>query len=202
MLTMYKSALNIGIGVARVLVTTDCNKPWVPIRILNPDTMKKHLLLGTCIASVERLNVTDHITEPEKLPLTVNSTTISRKARFQPPKEFSDLFDLSKSTFNSETVNELLCLLCNYSDAFLKIFIYLFGVLCRFQHCTGHITTGSWKGRGNQYIQLVRVMYYKLPTNGKQLPAFPLETVPGTEPQPQRWEARVLPLCHRGPCIS
>ena len=28
----------------------------------------------------------------------------------------------------------------------------LFGVLRRFQHCTGHITTGSWKGRGNQYI--------------------------------------------------
>ena len=33
-----------------------------------------------------------------------------------------------------------------------KSFIYLFGVLHRFQHCTGHITTGSWKGRGNQYI--------------------------------------------------
>ena len=47
--------------------------------------------------------------------------------------------------------------------------IYLFGVLCRFQHCTGHITTGSWKGRGNQYIQFVRVLYCKLPTNGKQL---------------------------------
>ena len=30
--------------------------------------------------------------------------------------------------------------------------IYLFGVLRRFQHCTGHITMGSWKGRGNQYI--------------------------------------------------
>ena len=30
--------------------------------------------------------------------------------------------------------------------------ICLFGVLHRFQHCTGHITTGSWKGRGNQYI--------------------------------------------------
>ena len=25
-------------------------------------------------------------------------------------------------------------------------------ILRRFQHCTGHITTGSWKGRGNQYI--------------------------------------------------
>ena len=33
------------------------------------------------------------------------------------------------------------------------VFIYLFGVLRRFQHCTCHITAGSWKGRGNQYIQ-------------------------------------------------
>ena len=31
-------------------------------------------------------------------------------------------------------------------------FVCLFGVLRRFQHCTGHITTGSLKGRGNQYI--------------------------------------------------
>ena len=76
----------------------------------------------------------------------------------------------------------------------------LFWVLRRFQHCTGHITTGSWKGRGNQYIQFARVLYCKLPTNGKQLPAFPLEAVTGIEPRPQRWEARVLPLCHRGPC--
>ena len=80
-------------------------------------------------------------------------------------------------------------------------FIYLFGVLCRFQHCTGHITTGSLKGRGNQYIQFVRVLYCKLPTNGKQLPAFPLKAVMGIEPRPQRWEARVLPLCHRGPSV-
>ena len=78
-------------------------------------------------------------------------------------------------------------------------FIYLFGVLRRFQHCTGHITTGSWKGRGNQYIQFVRILYCKLPTHGKQLPAFPLEAVPGIEPRPQRWEARVLQLYHRGP---
>ena len=60
--------------------------------------------------------------------------------------------------------------------------IYLFMVLRRFQHCTGHITTGSWKGRGNQYIQFVRVLYCKLPTNGKQLPAFPHEAVLGIEP--------------------
>ena len=77
--------------------------------------------------------------------------------------------------------------------------IYLFGVLRRFQHCTGHITTSIWKGRENQYIQFIRVLYCKLPTNSKQLPAFPLEAVPGTEPRPQRWEVRVLPLCHRGP---
>ena len=61
-------------------------------------------------------------------------------------------------------------------------FIYLFGVLRRFQHCTGHITTGSSKGRGNQYIEFARVVYCKLPTNGKQLPAFPLKAVTGIEP--------------------
>ena len=80
-----------------------------------------------------------------------------------------------------------------------NLLVYLFGVLCRFQHCIGHITTGSWKGRGNQYIEFARVVYCKLPTNGKQLPAFPLEAVTGIEPRPQRWEASVLPLRHRGP---
>ena len=82
------------------------------------------------------------------------------------------------------------------------LFIYLFGVLRRFQHCTGHITTGSWKGRGNQYIEFARVVYCKLPTNGKQLPAFPHKALTGIEPRPQRWEARVLPLCHYGPPID
>ena len=86
-----------------------------------------------------------------------------------------------------------------YNVLIFYLFIYLFGVLRHFQHCTGHITTGSWKGRGNQYIQFVRVQYFKLPTNGKELPAFPLEAVPGIELWPQRWEARVLPLCHCGP---
>ena len=41
--------------------------------------------------------------------------------------------------------------------------------------------TDSWKGRGNQYFQFVRVLYCKLPTNGKQLPAFLLESVPASE---------------------
>ena len=50
-------------------------------------------------------------------------------------------------------------------------------------HCIGNITTGSFMRRGNQYIQLVKVLYCKLPTNGKQLPTFPLETGPGTKPR-------------------
>ena len=29
---------------------------------------------------------------------------------------------------------------------------------------TGHITTGSFIDRGNQYIQLLKVLYCKLPT--------------------------------------
>ena len=79
----------------------------------------------------------------------------------------------------------------------LNLFIYLFGFLRCFQHCTGHITTGSWKGRG----KFVRVLYCKLLTNGKQLPTFPLEVVPETKPGPQRWEVRELPLCHCGPLV-
>ena len=79
---------------------------------------------------------------------------------------------------------------------YIYLFIWGFMSLSTFK---GHITMDSWKGRGNQYIQFVRVLYCKWLTNGKQLPAFPLEAMPGTEPQPQRWEARVLPLCHRGP---
>ena len=63
------------------------------------------------------------------------------------------------------------------NSLFIYLPIYLFGVLRRFQNCTDHITTGSWKGRGNQYTQFVRVLYCKLPTNGKQLPAFPLEAM-------------------------
>ena len=78
-------------------------------------------------------------------------------------------------------------------------YLFYLGFLRRFQHCTGHITTGSWKGRGNQYIEFTRVLYCKLPTNGKQLPAFPHKALTGIEPRPQRWEARVLPLCHHGP---
>ena len=38
--------------------------------------------------------------------------------------------------------------------------------------------------------------------NGKQLPAFQLEAMTGIKPRPQRWEARVLPLCHHGPRFS
>ena len=127
----------------------------------------------------------------------------------------------------------LLNITCSQFYLFGFLF-YLFGVLHHFQHCTGHITTGSWKGRkpvhvvlsiyldfnvafntlyghvmtggfmgrGNQYIQLVKVLYCKLPTNGKQRPAFPLEVGLGTKPLSQRWEVRVLPLCHRCPLLQ
>ena len=60
----------------------------------------------------------------------------------------------------------------------------------------GNIVTGSLHmEETSAYCKL----YCKLPTNGKQLPAFPLEAMTEIEPWPQRWEARVLPLCHRGP---
>ena len=101
---------------------------------------------------------------------------------------------------SEDLLSSVLCYSLSVSG--VEEYLYLFGVLRRFQHCTGHITMGSWKGRGNQYIQCVKVLYCKLWTNGKQLPAFPLEAVLGTEPQPQRWESRVLPLCHHGPWLK
>ena len=61
-------------------------------------------------------------------------------------------------------------------------FIYWFSVLCHAQCLYVDSTVmGSWKGRGNRYIQLVKVLYCKLPTNGKQLPAFPHEVWQGFE---------------------
>ena len=59
-----------------------------------------------------------------------------------------------------------------YEKHKITIFIYKFGVLHRFQHCRGHITKGSFTGRGNQCIQLVRVLYCKLLTIGMQLKNF------------------------------
>ena len=99
-----------------------------------------------------------------------------------------------KSLMNSNMTLTVLNLHQQTDPKVQQDFIYLFGVLRHFQHCTGHITTGSWKSRGNQYIQLVKVLYCKLPTNSKQLPAFPLEAMPGI-----RGGRRVLPLCHRSP---
>ena len=70
----------------------------------------------------------------------------------------------------------------NYHPTSVKMTIYLFGVLRRFKHSTGRITMSNWEGRGNQYKQFVKVLYCKLPTKSKQLPAFPLEVRSGTEP--------------------
>ena len=57
---------------------------------------------------------------------------------------------------------------------------------------------GRFVGRGNQYIQLDKVLYCKLPTIGKQLPTFPHD-VQGLNRRPQRWEGSGLPLYHHGP---
>ena len=81
-------------------------------------------------------------------------------------------------------------------------FYYLFGVLHHFQHCTGQITMSSFVGRGNQYIQLVKVLYCKLLTNGKQLPAFPLEVRPGTEPRSQRWRLECYHSATMAPSVT
>ena len=89
--------------------------------------------------------------------------------------------------FMGWTLHMIMCVLLCYPVSIRiyyqqgVVFLVYFGFYVAF-NTTGYITTGSWKGRGNQYIQLVRVLYCKLPTNSKQLPAFPLEAVTGIEP--------------------
>ena len=51
----------------------------------------------------------------------------------------------------------------------------------------------SFMGRGNQCIQLVKVLFCKLSTIGKKLPSFP-HMGSALNHRPQRWEASVLPL--------
>ena len=53
----------------------------------------------------------------------------------------------------------------------------------------------SLVGKGNKYINLVKVLYCKLPTIGEELPTYS-HKVQGLNRRPQRWEARVLPLYH------
>ena len=60
--------------------------------------------------------------------------------------------------------------------------------------------TGSFYGQRKPVHTIgVKVLYCKLLTNSKQLPAFPLEVGSGFDLRSQRWEASVLPLCHYGP---
>ena len=77
----------------------------------------------------------------------------------------------------------------------MTIFICFYSILCHTKYLTDYIVMGSRKGRGNQYIQLVKVLYCKLLSNGKQLPAFPLEIGSGFELRSQTWVVKVLPLC-------
>ena len=46
--------------------------------------------------------------------------------------------------------------------------LFIWG-LRHFQHCIGHIMTGGFVGRGNQYIQMVKVLYCKLSCHRYQL---------------------------------
>ena len=59
----------------------------------------------------------------------------------------------------------------------------------------------SFLGRGNQHIQLVKVLYCKLPTFGKQLQTLPLK-VWGLNSCPLRCKAHVLQLLHLGPFVQ
>ena len=60
------------------------------------------------------------------------------------------------------------------SQVIYCLFNYFFLIIWGFTSlCTGHITKSSFMGKGNHYIQLVKVLYCKLPTIRKKLQSFP-----------------------------
>ena len=59
-------------------------------------------------------------------------------------------FTCRRASTEQVMLNNTTTLLNVYMD--LVYYIYLFGVLKHFPHCTGNITMGSFMGRGNQYI--------------------------------------------------
>ena len=64
----------------------------------------------------------------------------------QNSNKITKLIDInSKKQYNSDKD-----ILKDCASIYSKLYtsIFLFGILRCFQHCTGHITTGSWKGRG------------------------------------------------------
>ena len=83
----------------------------------------------------------------------------------------------------------------------LAYFIYLFEFSCHLQHCIGHIITGSFMGRRNQNLQLVKILYYKLLTIGKQLPTFS-HRVLSLNHTHQSCYVCVLQLPHCGPRLE
>ena len=74
------------------------------------------------------------------------------------------------------------------------VVLCLFGFNLAFSSI-GHTRMDNCMCRGNQYMQLVKVLYIKLMAICTKLPTFP-NRVWELNHRPQRWEASVLQLCH------
>ena len=85
---------------------------------------------------------------------------------------------------------------CIILSSSFVIYLFLYMLFRKFSYFTllstllAHFVMGSFVGRGNQYIQLVKILYCKLQTIGKQLQSFP-HKVWGLNHRPQRCEASV-----------
>ena len=113
--------MQFGLSVANALVTIEAQKPWIPVRILNPYSTPMTIPKNMTIAIAHRLGIADNILEFDTgESQLLSNTTTQQKVRFQPPDDFTELFDLSLSTFTEQQRQELLCLLWEYSDVFLK----------------------------------------------------------------------------------
>ena len=77
------------------------------------------------------------------------------------------------------------------------VYLFIWGFISLSTLYRSYITMGRFVGRGNQYIQFIKLQHCKLPTISKQLPTFP-HKVRDLNRQPQRWEVSVLTPRHCG----
>ena len=102
------------------LVTIGEQKPWVPVRILNPKSTTKTIPKNIAISTVHRLGIAENILEFDTSDSQlVGNVTTQQKVRFPPPRTISICFTFLSLHYRTAKARTS-CLLWEYSDIFLN----------------------------------------------------------------------------------
>jgi hypothetical protein len=122
-----------GILIPKILYTANSDKPYAPIKISDIADKTIKLRMGRVMCILTPMFCFEHpvgpllsdppenlITETAMLPMVVNSVKIKPQSSDTDFKAFAQCFDFSKSCLTPEQTHELLLLLYEYKDLFVK----------------------------------------------------------------------------------